>query len=49
MPRFCLYRNGQERIELQSAFAVRERTGFQDFLYRAGTSSRPPVAGPPGR
>jgi hypothetical protein len=48
-PRFTLYREGQELIDVRSAFAVRERTGFQDFLYRAGTSSRPPVAGPPGR
>jgi hypothetical protein len=44
-PRFSLYRGGQEVIRLHSAFTVRERTGFQDFLYRAGSSSRPAVAG----
>lgn len=44
-PRFSLRRDGRALIEMDSAFTVRERTDFQDFLYRAGSSSRPAAAG----
>lgn len=49
-PRFRLVRDGAPVIEFESAFEIRDKVEFQDFLYRAGSSSRPPVeliANPP--
>lgn len=42
-PRFRLIRDGSAVINLQSAFDIRTKVDYQDFLYRAGSSSRPPV------
>jgi Glycosyl hydrolase family 71. len=49
-PRFRLVRDGTTVIDFESAFDIRMKTVFQDFLYRAGSSSRPPIqmiANPP--
>lgn len=42
-PRFRLLRGGTVVIDFASAFEIRSKVEFQDFLYRAGSSSRPPV------
>lgn len=49
-PRFRLVREGKPVIDFESAFDIRTKSVFQDFLYRAGSSSRPPIemlANPP--
>lgn len=49
-PQFRLVRDGSTVIDFESAFDIRDKVEFQDFLYRAGSSSRPPVemiANPP--
>lgn len=42
-PRFGLYRGGRELVRFEGAFEIRDRIGFQDLLYRGGSSTRPPV------
>lgn len=42
-PRFKLVRDGTDVIDFASAFEIRTKADFQDLLYRAGSSSRPPV------
>ncbi|MFK8252347.1 endo-1,3-alpha-glucanase family glycosylhydrolase [Ancylobacter terrae] len=49
-PRFRLIRDGTTVIDLESAFNVRTASDYQDLLYRAGSSTRAPVAAlAPGR
>jgi hypothetical protein len=43
-PSFRLVRPGEPPVEVISAFTVRGGGAWQDLLYRAGASSRPPVA-----
>ena len=43
-PKFALLRAGETVISLESAFAIREKSLYQDLLYRGGSSTRPPVA-----
>jgi hypothetical protein len=39
-PEFRLYRNGDEKIRLKSAFQIRGQTDWQDLVYRGGSSTR---------
>ncbi|QNT69414.1 hypothetical protein HQ394_08880 [Defluviicoccus vanus] len=39
-----MLRNGNTQVAMQSAFQIRNTTTWQDFVYRAGSSSREPVA-----
>jgi hypothetical protein len=43
-PQFRLVRGGKTVTEVASPFEIRSQMDFQDMLYRAGSSSRPPVA-----
>lgn len=50
IPVFSLGRGNKVLIRLVSAFEVRDKIEYQDLLYRAGSSTRPPVdmvANPP--
>jgi hypothetical protein len=43
-PSFRLKRQGRVVIECASAFVISDRTGYQDLLYRGGSSARPVIA-----
>lgn len=42
-PKFRLMRDGVAKISVDSPFRIRNTTTWQDFLYRAGSSTRPVV------
>ena len=50
IPSFSLWRFGKVIAQVKSAFEIRDKIEYQDLLYRAGSSTRPPVdmvANPP--